>query len=298
MVRKWLPKEKIVPVEKDSRREPENSVPVIKGIDSKRAIAMLGSEKLYMQVLKDYFNAVDKREEMIAHMLENGDIRNYTIEVHSLKSTSRQIGADDLADLAARLEKAGGENDVEFIVANTDELLNRYHECKKLLEPLFAEASDAVQAAEEDYGAVSELLSRAADALGDEQATGGILKEMSECRFTPAQKQCLEKFRTTVRDGDGTTSTLILGMWRDIAAAEAGKSFSTAEEIRAALDKMQDALDEFDSLLIDDALEQMSSLTLPGEQSGLLQKMKAAAEDYDIDLCASLVEEWQNMIGD
>lgn len=68
---------------------------------------------------------------MIAHMLENGDIRNYTIEVHSLKSTSRQIGADDLADLAARLEKAGGENDVEFIVANTDELLNRYHECKK-----------------------------------------------------------------------------------------------------------------------------------------------------------------------
>ena len=90
MVRKWLPKEKIVPVEKDSRREPENSVPVIKGIDSKRAIVMLGSEKLYMQVLKDYFNAVDKREEMIAHMLEDGDIRNYTIEVHSLKSTSRR----------------------------------------------------------------------------------------------------------------------------------------------------------------------------------------------------------------
>lgn len=90
MVRKWLPKEKIVPVEKDTRREPENSVPVIKGIDSKRAIVMLGSEKLYMQVLKDYFNAVDKREEMIAHMLEDGDIRNYTIEVHSLKSTSRR----------------------------------------------------------------------------------------------------------------------------------------------------------------------------------------------------------------
>lgn len=76
--------------------------------------------------------------------MENGDIRSYTIEVHSLKSTSRQIGADHLSGLAARLEKAGNYNDAEFIRANTDELIVQYHAVRGLIAPVFPELMGAM----------------------------------------------------------------------------------------------------------------------------------------------------------
>ena len=295
MVKKWLPKEMIVPVVKlPGERRKESGPLEIAGLDSGHAIAMLGSEKLYMQVLKDYYHEVDKRAEMIRQALENNDIKNYTIEVHSLKSTSRQIGASELSDLAARLEKAGIDNDVEFIRANTDELIAEYQGCKKLLAPLFEEASDTA----EDYERISGLLSRAEKVLGsDEQALREALDELSECRLTPAQAQCGERLRALAGKKDYASFSLILGMWRDIAAAEAGKGVSSAEDVRSALDNMQCALDEFDSLLIDDALEQLRALALPEEQSGLLERLGQAAEDSDIDLCMEIVGEWQGLLG-
>ena len=46
---------------------------------------------------------------------EAGDWKNYGIQVHTLKSTSRTIGADSLSATAAELEKASYREDEEFI---------------------------------------------------------------------------------------------------------------------------------------------------------------------------------------
>lgn len=144
MVRKWLPAGVIIPVRERQQSVPEAPGLKIEGLNTKHAISMLGREKLYMQVLKDYFQAVDKRARIIMQAVENGDIRSYTIEVHSLKSTSRQIGADHLPDLAARLEKAGNDNDAEFIRADTDELIVQYHAVRELITPVFPELMGAM----------------------------------------------------------------------------------------------------------------------------------------------------------
>lgn len=121
MVRKWLPPEKIIPVEKKTipQETPENSeVLSVEGLNTKQALALLGSEKLYLQILRDYYLSIDKRAAIISEAFEKGDLKAYTIEVHSLKSTSRQIGADDLSELAARLEKAGNDRDAKYMVTS------------------------------------------------------------------------------------------------------------------------------------------------------------------------------------
>lgn len=56
-------------------------------------INMLNNEELYWTVLEKYYRAIDKKAAVIREYWKSGDIENYTIEVHSLKSTSKQIGS-------------------------------------------------------------------------------------------------------------------------------------------------------------------------------------------------------------
>jgi HPt (histidine-containing phosphotransfer) domain-containing protein len=76
----------------------------------------------------------------------------YTIKVHSLKSSARIIGANDLAALAEKLELAGNANDLDTINANTAKLLEDLRAFKDKLAPLRGDD----QAKDDDLEAVPE----------------------------------------------------------------------------------------------------------------------------------------------
>ena len=57
--------------------------------------------------------------------------------VHSLKSTSRAIGAPDIYELALALESAAKDSDTGLLVKYTPELLKRYRSLKDQLDELF-----------------------------------------------------------------------------------------------------------------------------------------------------------------
>ena len=61
---------------------------------------------------------------------QNGDIENYTILVHALKSTSRLLGAIELSEKARMLEEAGDDNKIDEIKKGTPELLMLYRNYK------------------------------------------------------------------------------------------------------------------------------------------------------------------------
>ncbi|MGN1103043.1 MAG: response regulator, partial [Huintestinicola sp.] len=304
MIRKWLPNEKIIPVfaektqESDNESENKDSVPVIEGLNTERAVSLLGSEKLYMQILKEYYLYIDKRAAIITAAIEKGDIKSYTIEVHSLKSTSKQIGADALAELAARLEKAGNELDIDLILAKTSDLMAHYLRYKDILAPLFPELNVKAEVASADFGVVSMLLDSMNEALDsmDTLAMDDVIEKMSEYRFTPAQTQCFEKLKTAVESCNMELCEAVLSIWRQIAASESKKNAPSADEVRKMLDKMQSALDDFDTLRIDEVLEQMEKMKLPDRWGELYFKLKKAAEDSDIDACCSIVEEWNSIL--
>ncbi len=67
-----------------------------------------------------------------------GDIDLYTIKVHALKSTARIMGARELSLLAEELEKAGNENDLDKITAETGRLLEMYRGFKEKLSRIDA----------------------------------------------------------------------------------------------------------------------------------------------------------------
>ena len=301
MVKKWLPKEKVLPAAENKAGVSEQTDElVIPGLNTRQAISMLGSEKLYIQILRDYYKSIDKRSGIITDALERGDIKAYTIEVHSLKSTSRQIGADSLSELAAKLEKAGNEHDINFINEKTGELITRFRDCKKVIAPVFPELSEKPEDPPADLSVISEYLDSASRALdsGEAEAMNDVLGKMSGCRFTPAQTQCFEKLSSCVKNGNPEICATIIGIWRQIAAAEGGKRVSSKEEILSSIENMQNALEGFDSLLIDEAMEEIGSLRIPDEQQELCSKLKNSVDESDIDICSSIVEEWKNMLGE
>lgn len=74
-----------------------------------------GDETLYRNILGEYLQGAETHMADLRKYFEAGDWKNYGIQVHTLKSTSRTIGAESLSAMAAELEKASNREDEEFI---------------------------------------------------------------------------------------------------------------------------------------------------------------------------------------
>jgi CheY-like chemotaxis protein len=108
----------------------------INSIDVATGIKHCGSGKAYLITLKKFLDTAEKNADEIEAFWAANDIKNTTIKVHALKSTSRIIGALELGDFAAKLEKAGDSDDIIILEEELPELISQYRKLAKELEPL------------------------------------------------------------------------------------------------------------------------------------------------------------------
>ena len=102
-------------------------------LDRSVGIQYCGTDELYESVLEDFYRLIDTKSAKIEELWHTNDIRNYTIEVHALKSTARMIGATELSEFAFSLEQAGNANDMEKINSDTPTLMEMYRAYKDTL---------------------------------------------------------------------------------------------------------------------------------------------------------------------
>ena len=140
MLKKYIPKEKIksasdeviaVPVidvkSTEEKKDPSFKILEDAGIDTSKGIANCGGgEDFYLSILTDYLNSSDGKKMDLNAFLDDGDLKNYEILIHSLKSTSAMIGADMPSKTAQALETAARNGDKEFISANHGNFMNEY----------------------------------------------------------------------------------------------------------------------------------------------------------------------------
>ncbi|MGN0316939.1 MAG: ATP-binding protein [Lachnospira sp.] len=105
-------------------------------IDVAAGVEASGGRDVYDMAVEEFAITLDSRAGEIEKFWNDGDIRNYTIQVHALKSAARLIGAMELSELAKELEQCGKEEDIETINARTPELLDMYRSLKPSLEIL------------------------------------------------------------------------------------------------------------------------------------------------------------------
>lgn len=138
-LKKWLPEEKIhkgeVPVESTEAEDDTAPIMGYEDLDSASAIKSIGSASLYNRIVEEYYRSGADKYEGIKTAYETEDIDDYTIRVHALKSSSRQIGAASLGDMAEELENAGKAHDMDTI---RDKTLRTLETFSKLLSELAA----------------------------------------------------------------------------------------------------------------------------------------------------------------
>lgn len=221
-LRRWLPPEKIkkgMAVVKPQRKEQEGDASSldIQGLDTKAALELLGSEKLFWAALKDYYRVIDRKCEMIKQYETEERWKDYTIEVHALKSASRQVGAMELADRAECMEEAGNARDGEQIHAATDEMLAKYRWHQDILKKIFSQESQEKKSGEKQIAGemLADLFRRMWDALEelDSDEMEAVLHEMEEYSFEGEQKELLERLRNAVEDIDTEACEAVLDEW-------------------------------------------------------------------------------------
>ena len=139
MLLQYLPKDKVT-ILSDTDDTEDNVLPGflygIKEIDTESGLNYCGDAEDYLMTLRMYLDSAEKKAEEIEKYYSAGDIKNTTIKVHALKSASRAIGALELGEFAAKLEKAGGSGDLKKLDQELKELLSRYRHLAMDLEPL------------------------------------------------------------------------------------------------------------------------------------------------------------------
>ncbi len=93
------------------------------GVNVDASLEILGDMEMYDETMSDFLDEVEEKIESIKSFKETGDMPNYAIQVHSLKSDSKYLGFTTLAELAYNHEMASKGNDVDFVNNNFDTLM-------------------------------------------------------------------------------------------------------------------------------------------------------------------------------
>lgn len=93
------------------------------GIDVDKSLELFGDMETYDETLEEFLNGVLEKLDNIEKYKEASDMSNYAILVHSLKSDSKYLGFTKLAELSYNHEMASKENNIEFVYANYESLI-------------------------------------------------------------------------------------------------------------------------------------------------------------------------------
>lgn len=221
-LRHWLPPEKIKLMSDSeaqaalNQKKEEESEIQIEGLDINTAMSLLGSKKLFWAALKEYFRTMDKKSEWIKRCEMEEEWRDFTVEVHALKSASRQVGAMELAGMAEKLEKAGNEEDAQYIHSHTDTMLEKYRWHQKMLMPYFSvenEKSEPKSAITQDILVdLLEQMSEAVDEL-DGDLMESVQNKIESYVFDESQEHFVEELREAVDGLDTEACENIVSEW-------------------------------------------------------------------------------------
>ena len=113
------------------------------GIDTAQGLKFALDEKeVYLSVLTEYALEAAERRECIVKYYNDKDWDNYGIYVHSLKSTSKMLGAEKLSEIAAELEKAAGMKDEAVIEERHGKALKMYDRIVGAINSVMHDSAD------------------------------------------------------------------------------------------------------------------------------------------------------------
>ena len=219
-VRQWLPVEKIQKgynAESANKRTGEaDDIDIeVADLNVKFAMEFLVSEALFWKVLKVFYNGIDKKAKLIQSLMEQEDWTNYTVEVHALKNSAKQIGAIPLSEKAAFLEKAGNARDTDTIHKLTDKMLEQYLGYKSTLAPFCEDENVDSKKKTVSDDILHKCFSRMKEAVDnlDMDQMEEVIRELDHYYYDEHQQELFEQLKEASEEMDVDRCELILHSW-------------------------------------------------------------------------------------
>ena len=231
VLRKWLPDNKVISnrnTQEEVNKEENVKLSVtedtgslsweLEGVDV--AVGMKysgGDESLYREVLSDYIDTIEEKASVIERAVEETDIETYTIEVHSLKSTSKSIGAMELSRLAEDLESSGKNGEWEPIIEKTPALLTMYRGLHQVILPYHTAAGqEAGPKQPVDNEKLMGLLDQFIDSMDTYDSIRGeeIVAELLKYDFTDSWDEFMKETASAMGRLDYDLCREKAGRWR------------------------------------------------------------------------------------
>ncbi|MDD3392705.1 MAG: Hpt domain-containing protein [Bacilli bacterium] len=93
------------------------------GVDVNGSLEILGDMEMYDETLNDFLEEMTTRLVNMDSYKKAGDMENYAILVHALKSDSKYLGFTKLAELSFNQEMESKANNADYIDQHYDELI-------------------------------------------------------------------------------------------------------------------------------------------------------------------------------
>ena len=167
MLMEYLPKEKVILVDDEDQSDHAFMEAGVQGRYEPLRTALVqpetglrycqGDEAFYQSVLRDYAQSAEKKAVDMEQDFNKENWKDYAILVHSLKSTSRTIGAQSLSEEAAELEAAANRGDAGIIREKHPDLMNSYKEVVRAIGLVLEKEETVKETAEDTDGEILEF---------------------------------------------------------------------------------------------------------------------------------------------
>ncbi|MCR5097548.1 MAG: response regulator [Lachnospiraceae bacterium] len=214
-----LPAEKVLKdyeennCEDDISGEIPEQLKEIQELDIPSGLKNCGTAEGFISVITVFHQTAAAKAEEIDGLLRAGDLENYTIKVHALKSSARIIGAQELSDLAKSLEDAGKDGDEAFINDNNGRLLDMYRSLDAKLSCLDSEDEDKPPISEAALKEAYQTIFEIAGSM-DYGLMEGILKDLRGYSLPEKDREWFARMEAMLMElnWDGIMETVKEGM--------------------------------------------------------------------------------------
>lgn len=164
------------------------------GLDIGTGKEYTGGEEKYLAAVRRFYLNYEKNSEKAAAYRAAGDLENYMITVHALKSNAKMIGALDLSASFEELEMAARRGDASVIEEKHDPAMASYKTLIETLRPVadMEEARDEEEISAETAKKTAEELLAALDDF-DDDLSAKLVKKLSGYPFRITQKEKLKE---------------------------------------------------------------------------------------------------------
>ncbi len=171
------------------------------GLDTSKGLEYTRSEDKYLSAIQRYYKSYNNNLSKLTEFYNNKDYKNYCIVVHSLKSNSKMIGANELAKSFEELEIAANDGDYITINKNHSIVLEEWGKFISKLKPIgelkLKKPEDEITSSEAKE--ITRELLIALDDFDDE-LSGELIHKLSGYPFRLTQRELLDKAIEYVED--------------------------------------------------------------------------------------------------